>query len=502
MFIYLHLNFSGYKAPESAEWNKFKDDEKRKRKRKLQGTYSDLTAAAPAFSDGLNEINEITNASKDICTEEFVSAATSSKLDDALVSELDNEDDNPDNIQPIMENNLLDINTQTQACKELPSTTLDTLSPSLSSASSTSSGVTSRRKPPPKHRLSCVIPSSDAGSGLNIYVRPPRQKKIDPVPDVVINYKDQHPTNATNIDCHDNVDNGKKWPSESSGIYTASSHCITPSGSTSNAEVDLFSPMSSIRADKDSISCRNEVIQHQMAKHSQDEAQIEASTTSVTSCSSLTTSSGSTQSCTSSMCSTSRTREGVCYSSCDVDCSRNCCFVSEVSSRTSLDPSLSSLNSSVSNTCSSSVISPTTSQSCCSSVSKSKQSSDSSAAVDLSQEWRRGRTSRKDISGKKCPRPVSTCAPKLEERKSKFLMPEMPTEKADIWSFGCLLVEALTGRKMFSASDKMASVLKPLQLLEMRIGETECRYQAIESEGDGKVDKHKFFADAKNLIQR
>ena len=65
--------------------------------------------------------------------------------------------------------------------------------------------------------------------------------------------------------------------------------------------------------------------------------------------------------------------------------------------------------------------------------------------------------------------------PKLEERKLRT-SPLMPNEKADIWSFGCLLVEALTGRKMFSASDKMASVLRPLQLLEMKIGETECRY--------------------------
>ena len=149
------------------------------------------------------------------------------------MSELDDEENNADNTQPIMENILPDINTPIQPCKELLSTVLDTLSPSLSSASSTSSGMTSRRKPPPKHRLSCVIPSSDAGSGLNIYVRPPRQKKTDPIPDVVVNYQDQHPA-TTNIDCHDNVDNGKKWPSESSGIYTASSHCITPSGSTSN----------------------------------------------------------------------------------------------------------------------------------------------------------------------------------------------------------------------------------------------------------------------------
>ena len=80
--------------------------------------------------------------------------------------------------------------------------------------------------------------------------------------------------------------------------------------------------------------------------------------------------------------------------------------------------------------------------------------------------------------------------------------PMMPNEKADVWSFGCLLVEALTGRKMFSASDKMASVLRPLQLLEMKIGETECRYHATENQGDDKVDRHKFFSDAKNLIQR
>ena len=77
----------------------------------------------------------------------------------------------------------------------------------------------------------------------------------------------------------------------------------------------------------------------------------------------------------------------------------------------------------------------------------------------------------------------------------------MPNEKADIWSFGCLLVEALTGRKMFSASDKMASVLRPLQLLEMKIGETECRYHALEDQDNCKIDRHNFFADVKNLIQ-
>ena len=46
----------GYKAPETAEWNKYKDEIKKKRKRKLQGTYSDLTKAAPAYDKGLQKI--------------------------------------------------------------------------------------------------------------------------------------------------------------------------------------------------------------------------------------------------------------------------------------------------------------------------------------------------------------------------------------------------------------------------------------------------------------
>ncbi len=33
-----------------------------------------------------------------------------------------------------------------------------------------------------------------------------------------------------------------------------------------------------------------------------------------------------------------------------------------------------------------------------------------------------------------------------------------------------------SGRKMFSATDKMANVLKPLQLLEMKLGPTEIKY--------------------------
>jgi serine/threonine protein kinase len=46
----------GYKSPEAAEWNKYKDDMKKKRKRKLQGTYADLTKAAPAYDGGLHTV--------------------------------------------------------------------------------------------------------------------------------------------------------------------------------------------------------------------------------------------------------------------------------------------------------------------------------------------------------------------------------------------------------------------------------------------------------------
>ena len=56
---------SGYKAPEVSEWNKYKDDLKRKRKRKLQGTYTDLTATAPAFVEGLDEVGAKADAGID-----------------------------------------------------------------------------------------------------------------------------------------------------------------------------------------------------------------------------------------------------------------------------------------------------------------------------------------------------------------------------------------------------------------------------------------------------
>ena len=62
------------------------------------------------------------------------------------------------------------------------------------------------------------------------------------------------------------------------------------------------------------------------------------------------------------------------------------------------------------------------------------------------------------------------------------------------WSFGCLLAEVLSGTKMFSATDKMASVLKPHQLVEMRLGSTEIKYHEIQQDS--------FFKDAKDLISR
>lgn len=52
----------GYKAPEAAEWNKYKDDLKKKRKRKLQGTYSDLTKVAPAYDKGLQKVGALSSS--------------------------------------------------------------------------------------------------------------------------------------------------------------------------------------------------------------------------------------------------------------------------------------------------------------------------------------------------------------------------------------------------------------------------------------------------------
>jgi hypothetical protein len=62
------------------------------------------------------------------------------------------------------------------------------------------------------------------------------------------------------------------------------------------------------------------------------------------------------------------------------------------------------------------------------------------------------------------------------------------------WSFGCLIAEVLSGTKMFSATDKMASVLKPHQLIEMRMGSTEIRYD--------ELGQQLFYTHAKDLIKK
>ena len=73
------IQTKGYQAPEAAEWNTYKEEVrchslkfpgpyhshttkrfdlqlKKRRKRKLQGTYTDLTKVAPAFKDSLNQV--------------------------------------------------------------------------------------------------------------------------------------------------------------------------------------------------------------------------------------------------------------------------------------------------------------------------------------------------------------------------------------------------------------------------------------------------------------
>lgn len=52
------IQTKGYQAPEAAEWNRYKEELKKRRKRKLQGTYTDLTKVAPAFRDSINQICE------------------------------------------------------------------------------------------------------------------------------------------------------------------------------------------------------------------------------------------------------------------------------------------------------------------------------------------------------------------------------------------------------------------------------------------------------------
>lgn len=76
-----------------------------------------------------------------------------------------------------------------------------------------------------------------------------------------------------------------------------------------------------------------------------------------------------------------------------------------------------------------------------------------------------------------------------DDRSSLTSPPSCPS---DIWSFGCLLVEVLTGRKLFQTGDKLASVLRPSQLLEMKLGKTEVAW----SENGHDM----LFAQVKDLI--
>jgi len=121
----------------------------------------------------------------------------------------------------------------------------------------------------------------------------------------------------------------------------------------------------------------------------------------------------------------------------------------------------------------------------------SEIASSSSNYVDDSecegQEWRRGRSRVK--SKPKPPRPTSVCAALAEKER-----PIVPNMAVDMWSFGCLVAEVVSGTKMFSATDKMASVLRPHQLLEMRLGTTEMKYE--------EAGELTFFNDAKDLINK
>ena len=51
--------------------------------------------------------------------------------------------------------------------------------------------------------------------------------------------------------------------------------------------------------------------------------------------------------------------------------------------------------------------------------------------------------------------------------------PYQPGSPSDIWSVGFLLTEALSGHKLYQTGDKLATVLRPCQLLEIKLGNTE-----------------------------
>jgi len=81
-------------------------------------------------------------------------------------------------------------------------------------------------------------------------------------------------------------------------------------------------------------------------------------------------------------------------------------------------------------------------------------------------------------------------------RKSSdmFLAPARPGPASDMWSYGCVLCEVLTGRKLFQVGDKLSCVLRPAQLLEMKIGDTETLWTDLGHD--------QLFHDVKDLIIR
>ena len=66
------------------------------------------------------------------------------------------------------------------------------------------------------------------------------------------------------------------------------------------------------------------------------------------------------------------------------------------------------------------------------------------------------------------------------------LQPPAPGPASDMWSYGCVLCEVLTGRKLFQVGDKLSCVLRPAQLLEMKIGDTETLWNDL---GHGEMFK-------------